>query len=178
MSAQFIKIDDLSEVSFDSLFESSIISLDASMPWPPGVSTSDQRKNVYQSHLEQAIAGRSDVIPSASASFVMFKVVIDGKDVMLSAGFVTLETYSPRWYLVGPDASGSKNWLYNTTTETERRSFLQGMGISQYEVTTLNPSPMYTVMKNRINSGKMALVSEVTTPTLHHSNIVTLTVRV
>lgn len=111
---------------FDTLYAGCSEDLSAgSYPWHlyTSVTTDEQKKE----HLKD----------SFNRAPFMFTVYEDDHPLMLNAGTISDGVF--KWYLglIGPDASGSKAWLYRNDYSQARNSFWPTQGITAWHVETL-----------------------------------------
>jgi hypothetical protein len=155
MALEFKRIYSIEEVDFDNLFlESYEGGFDDNFAWPEqAIAFSyEQKKSIYKTQLQQAIEGIF-AMKKEGEEFLMFKVILDGKDVMFKAGYIENDHISHRghWYLTATDNTGSRKWLYTEEFDRLQREFHAQYGITQHKVLTYVGSPLYKMLYSRTN---------------------------
>lgn len=144
-------ITSIDDAVFERLYNECKVDMDAgSYPWHlfPRVSTDEQKI----AHLKASFLSTAE-----STGGLLFRVVEDGRDLMINAG--TLTNASLFWFLglIGNDASGSKSYLYRSDYIQARDAFWVSQGISSWRVETMGAgTAMYDHLINAINANTIS----------------------
>lgn len=169
MTVTFTKINTLDDVEFDTLFDDSVVHLDSNFIWPGTITTLEEKRQSYRERLQAAIDGDMSLASSPNSRFLMYKVEIGSKDVMVNAGFIdAVGSYKTHWYLTSPDATNSRNWLYTQAMDDARSNFFAEEGITSYKVLTFVDSPLYRLIKSRFAANRNVILDEY--PTIEGEN--------
>jgi hypothetical protein len=149
MTIQFQQMVSLTQCDFDNLFLESINGFDKNYP-NPMLQTYEDKQNFYKINLEAGILQNSPHKKDGE-TFLMFKVILDNKDVMLKAGYIEANgiTYREHWFLTAADNNNSRNWMYTEEFDTAQREFLATFGVTQLSMLTYVGSDLYKMMKYR-----------------------------
>lgn len=165
MNISFIKINNLSEVDFDDLYERSKDTIDVN--WPSSSSfTDEQRKQIFIDLTNSAINGAWEGIDSVNPTdrFLLVKVVDTDTNTVLSlvSGFVSEDgTYDGKHSFSTKDSTGSRNYLYSEAHRIARNQFYIQEGITQVKYSNLpEDSNMYKFIKLRANAGNYDIVED------------------
>ena len=176
MIIEYKEITSLEQVDFDSLFYQSLSRLDANYLWGRDNLTPEQKRDIYYNRLLDATLDKSHLKKDGDR-FLMYKILVDGVERELSAGFVSGTTYIPYWHLTAPDPTGSRNWLYLPETREARKAFFYERVIYSMAIRTFKGSELYNIIKSRSTTGNFQILDE--RPTIegdNPQNLVTLTI--
>jgi len=179
MNIQIQQIFTLDDVDFDTLFDSSFPDMDmnyfllASDQGP-----TESKKEMYRARLSDAL---TDISPLQTENTYVFgfKVMLDGVDHLMNAGFVDYNTgiFASHWFLTKP-YNNSRNFIHSADYRTQRSQFFRDNEIYGYQVTTPINSLLYKSIKSSSNIDHLELIEEVPLNLANMSNIVKLIVRV
>jgi hypothetical protein len=161
MTVTFEKINTLSDVDFESLCDASFPDIDINFfNKVPKEMTDDQKKQYYFDQCNSAVSGLSP-LQKEGESFFGFKIVVDGVDRVLNAGFLEADgtTYRGHWYLASP-INGSRSFIYSAETATVRQAFFQSEGITYYKAPTFTGSLMYQALQRNNTSNVISIVDQ------------------
>ena len=154
MTIQFQQVLSLSEFNFDVLFDASFPGFDKNFPWNltfNGITPTHQQKKDF--YLSQLNLGISDNLPlkKENEQLLMFKVTLDGKEVMFKGGYTENDgiTHRGHWFLTDTDVAGSRKWMYTEEFDTAQRDFYAQFGITHYKVLTYEGSDLHRILRSR-----------------------------
>lgn len=165
MAVTFERIYSIADVDFDTLCDDSFPDINNNFfVKVDGNHTDSEKKQYYLDQLLAAMAGTSG-LQKEGESFFGFKIVINGVDRVLNAGFVEADgtTYRGHWYLTSP-IGGSRSFIYTEEAGTARRTFYQSNGITHYKAPTFNSSLMYQALQRNDTSNVINIVETIANP--------------
>ncbi len=165
---EYVKITSLEEVNFDYLFNQSLQNLDNNFIWGPGIVTDMDKLNAYKTQIISAMNNEWAVGRNSTDVFFMYKTVVDGQDLELSAGFIEGTIFKGRWNLSSVDSTGSKNWIYTTDNREARKAFYNNNGLTSYAMYTFVGSELYNFIRYRASAGNFTISAEF--PTIEGDN--------
>jgi len=180
MAIEFQKIDTLDQVNFDVLLEASFPDIDINyFSAYPNLLTHDQKKEHYYNRVYEATQGASP-IQKEGETFMMVKIVVDGVDSLLKAGFIESggDTFRIAWYLAKPDSTGNRKWIYTPETDAARKQFYTSQNLTHYKGAGINSSILIKAMRRNIANTFITLEEENTHLYDSVGNIVELKIRV
>jgi hypothetical protein len=147
---EFKAINGIYEVDFDTLYRSSDPQIDSNFLWADNLTDYESKKEFYKTQLQLAVNDQSP-LKKEGEKFLMFKVSIDNMDTMLRAGFIEVgnSTLRTHWFLLGPNPSGSRNWIYTEEYDTKHREFLAQFNVTKQLASTFVGSPVYNMLVSR-----------------------------
>lgn len=154
MTLAFEQVTSISDFNFDVLFDASFPGFDKNFPWHltfNGITpTHQQKKDFYLSQLTRGILDDSP-LKKENEQLLMFKVTLDGKEVMFKGGYIENDgiTHRGHWFLTDTDADGSRKWMYTEEFDTAQRNFYAQFGITHHKVLTYEGSDLYRMMRSR-----------------------------
>ena len=172
MNITFERIYSLADVDYDTLCDDSFPDIDNNFfEKVPGQLTVEQKKQYYYDQCQAAIDGRSSLQKDAEI-FFGFKIVVDGIDRVLNAGFVEADgvTYRGHWYLTSP-IDGSRSFIYSAEAAAARRAFYEANGIAHYKAPTFTGSLMYQAL-HRNNTSNVVSIEEETVNSVVDNGVV------
>jgi hypothetical protein len=154
MTIQFQQVSSLAEFNFDVLFDASFPGFDKNFPWHltfGGITPTHQQKKDF--YLTQLTLGISDNLPlkKENEQLLMFKVTLDGKEVMFKGGYIENDgiTHRGHWFLTDTDLDGSRKWMYTEEFDTAQRDFYAQSGITHYKALTYVGSDLHRILRSR-----------------------------
>ena len=157
----YTPIASLDDVDLESLYDSSIETLEQSyMWWPEHTTTPEQKKsffiNVFRAASHEGFGGGV----FSRENFFAFKAQIDGVDSLLSAGFVDESgTFHCMWYLSKPDSTGSRNWLY--ATAYDEHALYRSQGITALRIVTFDDAQIARNIRMRAAAGAVTILDKI-----------------
>ncbi len=167
MAVTFDKINTLSDVDFESLYDASFPDININFfNKVPKEMTEEQKKQYYFNQCNSAVNGLSP-LQKEGESFFGFKIVVDGVDRVLNAGFLEVDgtTYRGHWYLTSP-INGSRSFIYSAETAAVRQAFFESEGITHYKAPTFAGSLMYRALQRNNTSNVISIVDQVDNPAI------------
>lgn len=154
MSLTFQQVTSLGDFDFSTLFDASFPGFDNNFPWHltfGGITPAyEQKKEFYFNQLIQGLNGISH-LKKDDEHLLMFKVTLDGKDVMFKGGYIENDgiTHRGHWFLTDTDIDGSRKWMYTEEFDAAQRNFYAQFGITHHKVLTYVGSDLYRMMRSR-----------------------------
>lgn len=161
MTVTFEKINTLSDVDFNALCDASFPDIDINFfNKVPKEMSDEEKKQYYFDQCDFAANGLSP-LQKEGESFFGFKIVVDGVDRVLNAGFLEADgtTYRGHWYLTSP-IDGSRSFIYSAETAAVRQAFFQSEGITHYKAPTFTGSLMYQALQRNNTSNVISIVDQ------------------
>lgn len=154
MNIEFQTVTSLAEVDFDGLYSSSLPDINNNFLWAENLRTDEERKEFYRTQLLSAMAGESYL--SSGNEFFMYKIVIDGVDHLLAAGFIepSPRCFKGHWFLTKA-YNNSRSWIFAPETTPIRSAFFASYNIDMYKAPTHVNSAFYAALRR--NSGDKIL---------------------
>jgi len=124
MSMIHERIYALDMADFDYLFEQSLPRMDAgTYPWPGDAMTYEEKRGHILGFLNRVVA---------SQGFFGFQGLLDGHLVSNHFGWREGDQYHGTITLVGPDANGSRSFVYRPDVKESLTDFLAGEGLTTF----------------------------------------------
>lgn len=126
---------------FDYLFEQSLPRMDAgTYPWPREGMTYEEKREHILGFLNRVVA---------SQGFFGFKGLLGGHLVSNHFGWREGDQYHGTITLVGPDANGSRSFVYRPDVKESLTDFLAGEGLTTFYGYMPEKSPLRTTLPAR-----------------------------
>ena len=158
MIVEFVQINSLDEIDFDTLFNESYSRMENTFLWHHSLATYELRKKFYYDQLQSAINGTWP-IKNDTDTFIMIITKVDGAVVEFTAGFRDLDGYiSLRWHLTSAaGTTANRNWRYSKEALQARKDFVASIGVVGFKEFTWVGSLHYRTLRMRANTGNFTL---------------------
>lgn len=147
----FQTISSLDEIDYDRVYNDSAAAVDAYYRFPEDVVTLEQRRDFTRDRLLSGIDGTWP-LQVEGETFFMYKIIIDGWDHSLHAGFIEADgcTFRHTWMFASQISSEIRAITYSTDFYDAKAAFFQENGITHFKANAIKGTPLHTSIENRV----------------------------